>query len=125
MAIVLFGVALPRIALILRGRAPIDGFPTHERHGGERYRRTLRAHANAIENLPLLAAVVLIAAEIGLSDPTFDLLACAVVPARVVQTVAHISSGSRPAIAVRGAGYAVQMACIAGMVFSIVAFATR
>ena len=123
--IVLFAIALPRVVLVLRRRARATDFPTHESHGSERYRRTLRAHANAVENLPLLTAVVLVAAVIGLHDRTFDLLACAILPARMVQSITHVASGSAPAVIIRAGAYAVQMLCIAGMLLSIVSSVTR
>jgi uncharacterized MAPEG superfamily protein len=123
--IVLFGIAVPRVSLVLRRRARPTDFPTDVPHGPERYRRLMRAHANAVENLPLLLAVVLVAAHLGVQDRTFDLLAVAILPARVVQTLAHVSSGSARAVLVRATFYAVQMLCIMGMLAIVVLNATR
>jgi hypothetical protein len=69
--------------------------------------------------------VVLVGAVLGFRDRTFDLLASVILPARVVQTVAHIASGSAPAVIVRAGAYAVQMLCIAGMLLLIVSSVTR
>ena len=52
------GIVVPRVASVLAGTAPPEGWPADVPHGSERYRRTMRAHLNCVENLPLFASVL-------------------------------------------------------------------
>ena len=53
--------------------------------------RANRAHLNALENLPLFAAVVLIGAVAGVSTPTTVLCAQIYFVARLLHAIVHIS----------------------------------
>jgi uncharacterized MAPEG superfamily protein len=107
--ILMIGVGVYRWSLILAGKAELKSFPGDEPHGAPLYRRFVRAHANCIENLPVLAAIVIAAQATDAHSPTLDILSVAVVVARIVQTSAHLSSGSNPAIAVRFSFLCVQL----------------
>ena len=100
-AILILGVGVYRWSLILAGKAELKSFPGDEPHGSPFYRRAVRAHANCVENLPVFAAIVLAEQAAGAHSPTLDVLSAVVVAARVVQTSAHLASGSNAAIAVR------------------------
>jgi len=89
--VVVCGIGGTRVGLILKGKAGPTSFPADTPHGSERYRRLMRAHANCVENLPLFAAVVLVAAVAGVTSGTIDALACVVLAARVGQTLAAIN----------------------------------
>ncbi len=114
-AILMLGVGIYRWSLILTGKAELKSFPGDEPHGSPLYRRVVRAHANCVENLPVFAAIVLAGQSAGVHSPTFDLLSAAVVPARIVQTSAHLASGSNAAIAVRFTFLSVQLAAFVWM----------
>jgi uncharacterized MAPEG superfamily protein len=103
------GVGLHRLSLIFRGRAQLADFPGDQAHGPDRYRRTVRAHANCVENLPVFAALVLTAHAAGLESAAFEALSVSVPVARLGQTLAHIASGSNFAIAVRFLFFLVQL----------------
>src|SRR5688500_4234378 len=64
--VVMGGIGLPRISAVLARRAPPKSFVEDVPHGSERYRRTMRAHANCVENLPVFAALVLMAHAIAI-----------------------------------------------------------
>jgi uncharacterized MAPEG superfamily protein len=75
----------------------------------------VRAHANCVENLPVFAAIVFAEQAAGAHSPTLDLLSAGVVAARVVQTSAHLASGSNVAIAVRFTFLSTQLAAFMWM----------
>ena len=114
-AVLILGVGVYRWSLILTGKAELKSFPGDEPHGSPLYRRAVRAHANCVENLPVFAAIVLAAEAAGAHSPTLDALSVGVVAARVVQTSAHLSSGSNTAIAVRFSFLCVQFAAFMWM----------
>ncbi|MGZ6014999.1 MAG: MAPEG family protein [Phenylobacterium sp.] len=90
LAVLAAGVGVGRWALILQGRAGPASFPGDKPHGSPAYRRAVRAHANCVENLPVLSAIVLAAAVTGLRPPGFGGLSVAVMGARVCQTLIHM-----------------------------------
>jgi uncharacterized MAPEG superfamily protein len=90
LAILGVGVGVWRWGLIFRGKAAITAFPADSPHGSPGYRRVVRAHANCLETLPVFAAVVLMAEFMHTDTHLLDLLACAVMAARVVQSCVHM-----------------------------------
>jgi len=114
-AILMAGVGVYRWSLILVGKAELKSFPGDEPHGAPLHRRFVRAHANCIENLPVFGAIVFAAEAAAARSSTLDALAVAVVAARIVQTSAHLSSGSNRAIAVRFTFLCVQLAAFMAM----------
>lgn len=118
--LLLHAILLARGVEILAGRKPINGFPGGVQHGGERYWRLNRAHANVTENLPLVAILILTATLLRIDSPTLGVLAEVALAGRVVQSLAHVASGSVPAVVVRFSGFAVQHVCFAWMLVLIV-----
>src|SRR6476619_3394027 len=78
--------------------------------------RLFRAHANAVENLPLFASVVLVAGLLGRRSVALDALAIAYVCARVGQSIVHVSPGAGLNVNVRFVFFALQLVCIVGVV---------
>jgi uncharacterized MAPEG superfamily protein len=109
--------------LVLQGRA-FNDFPAGQPHGPDFYWRLNRAHANAVENLVLFGAVVLVGAALGVSSLRLAHLAEIVVCARVLQTLFHAASGGKIAVALRFTAFATQLACIAWMIFETLQLAT-
>lgn len=70
--------------------------------------RVTRAHGNSLENLAIVASVLLYAIATHQTQIT-DGLATVVFGARVVQSLVHIASTSVPAVLVRATGFSVQM----------------
>jgi uncharacterized MAPEG superfamily protein len=83
------------------------------------YKRSTRAHANCIENLPVYGAIVFTASTVGASGWLLDALAVTVLCARVVQSTVHVSLvQTQRAVTARFSFYLVQV--IAMMVMSVV-----
>jgi uncharacterized MAPEG superfamily protein len=115
--LLLFGtVGVYRWSRILTGRAAITEFPAAVPHGQDWYRRAMRAHANCVENLPVLGAVVVAANAVGVHGGTMDLLALVYLGARVLQTATHVAlDETQAAVAVRFAFFFTQIACVLWM----------
>ena len=113
--LVLGGIGGPRISAVLRKQARPNSFNPAVPHGSERYQRSMRAHLNCVENLPIFAALVLLGGAVAIPGSLFQLTALTVLPARVLQTLAHVASGRSRAVLVRFAFYCVQLACFAIM----------
>ena len=109
--LVLVTIGAPRLTAIARKQARPNSFNAAVPHGSDRYQRSMRAHANCVENLPVFAALVLLGGSLGLQGTVFQLAAFCVLPARVLQSVAHISSGRNRAILARFAFFSVQLVC--------------
>jgi uncharacterized MAPEG superfamily protein len=104
-------IAADRTLLVLKGEMKNNAFASGIPHGTESYWRINRAHINTVENLPIFAAIVLAAWVAGMETAVFNLLATIVVSARIVQSIAHIVSGSQPATWLRTLAFAVQVVC--------------
>jgi len=83
------GVGVRRWSLIITGRSRLTDFPGDTPHGSPDYRRAMRAHANCVENLPVLASIVLVATVAHLDSPVIGLLAAQTLSARILQTAVH------------------------------------
>jgi len=113
--VVLLGIGLPRIRAVVVDKARPNSFQPAVPHGSERYQRTMRAHMNCVENLPVFAALVLLGAVVELESALFQAAALTVLPARVLQSVTHIASGRNRAVLLRFAFFSVQFACFLTM----------
>jgi uncharacterized MAPEG superfamily protein len=113
-------IGLTRISAIIKKEARPNQFNPAVPHGSERYQRSMRAHMNCVENLPVFAALVLLGAQLGVQSASFQAAALAVLPARVGQSVAHVASGRNTAVLVRFTFFSVQLLCFAWMLTSIV-----
>ena len=116
----LVGIAAMRVSKVVAGQAGPGDFPAGVQHGSDFYWRWNRAHANCLENLPIFGAVVLAAAAAGFASPGFDTCARVFMGARIGQSVAHISSGSAPAVNIRFGFYLVQFGCVIAMALMLV-----
>lgn len=114
--VLLIGVGVRRWLLIFSGRAALTSFPGDTAHGSPAYRRAVRAHANCVENLPVFAAIVLVASAARLSPPNFSALSVAVVGARFLQTTVHmILPENNATIAMRFTFFLVQVLAMIAM----------
>jgi len=112
----LVGVGIVRWSQILTGRKRLDEFPADVPHGSARYRRAMRAHANCVENLPVLGAVVVAIDVTGIHLATLDALAVLYLAARVLQTITHVALDETPTtVGVRFAFFFTQIVCVAWM----------
>jgi uncharacterized MAPEG superfamily protein len=106
-------VGVYRWSRILTGRASVAEWRADVPQGCEWYQRSMRAHMNCVENLPLFAALVVALMATGLQSSTIDALAITTLVARVGQTVVHITAPpSNPSAALRFALFLVQVVCM-------------
>jgi uncharacterized MAPEG superfamily protein len=119
--ILLLSVGVYRWSRILRGRQGISEFSADGAGGADWYKRATRAHANCIENLPVFAALVYAVRACGVEHPAVNLLCVAIVVARVVQSLVHVSVPQTDrVVSVRFTFYFVQFLCFSGLVALIV-----
>lgn len=104
---------------VFGGRKKMNEFPGGVQHGTERYWRLYRAHANTVENLPIVAILVLTGTLLHVATPLFDKLPAIALCARVVQSIVHVASGSVAATTLRFTAFATQYVCFAVMAAEI------
>ena len=102
---------------ILFSKARIASFRSDRLEGEDWYRRGTRAHANCVENLPVFGAIVLVISAIGVNGPMVDSLSTAVLIARILQSLVHVSHVQTDAfVAVRFSFFSVQLACFLALI---------
>jgi uncharacterized MAPEG superfamily protein len=113
MLVLLFVMVNQRGLLVLSGKMRVNAFAPDGSNTPEGFgRRLVRAHANCVENLPLLFAVLLYALATGNTSIT-DGLAVLLLAARVFQSVMHLISTSPIFVWLRFAGFLVQLLIVA------------
>ena len=114
-------VGVYRWIAILLGRQRIGAFRSDQLEGDDWYRRSVRAHANCIENLPVFGAIVLALHVSGISGPTVDRLCIAVLAARLVQSTIHVSHVQTDAfVSVRFSFFCIQLVAFLALIILIV-----
>lgn len=117
--LLLLPVMLTRTFKVLSGQSKANEFPADLPHGSDAYRRATRAHLNSVENLPVFASVVLVAAVSSIQSPLLDVAAIVVLGGRIVQSTTHLISISPAAVTIRYTFFVVQYAAIVTMAFEI------
>ncbi len=84
-------VGVYRWSRILTRRVPIHDFRADHVEGEDWYKRAMRAHANCLENLPVFGAIVFALYVGGVSSATGNVLAVAVLAARIAQSLVHVA----------------------------------
>jgi uncharacterized MAPEG superfamily protein len=97
-----------RSKMVLTGEVPANGFNPDNSNLSPFMQRLARAHANCLEGLPIFGGLLLVAVVAGQAQIT-DPLACAMLGARVVQSLIHLASTSPAAVTARFTAFAVQM----------------
>lgn len=114
-------VGVYRWSRILSGRASVAEWRADVPQGCEWYQRSMRAHMNCVENLPIFAALVVALMATGLQSPLIDTFAITTLVARVGQTVVHIMAPpSNPSAALRFTLFLVQVICMIAIGTAIV-----
>lgn len=109
-------VGLYRWGHILTGRASVSEWNPDLPQGSDWYRRSMRAHMNCVENLPVYGAIVLAIVASGAEGPLLNTLALVMMGARVLQTIVHI--GTQPTeltASLRFTFYLLQVICMIAM----------
>lgn len=125
LTLVVVTIGGPRLTAIARKEAKPNSYNPAVPHGSERYQRSMRAHVNCVENLPVFASLVLLGGSLGVTGGWFQLAAFCVLPARVLQSVAHVASGRNRAVLARFAFFCVQLVCFVIMAAVLAAHALR
>lgn len=108
--VLIAGVGAYRFKQVFSGKAKPADFPGGVIEGDPYYCRSIRAHANCLENLPVFAALVLIAAVVQIDMPRLDQLAIAVLLARIGQSLIHLALPvSNTTVQIRGLLFIVQI----------------
>ncbi|RMF12657.1 MAG: MAPEG family protein [Candidatus Dadabacteria bacterium] len=112
----MLGIVSTRSVMVLSGKRAANDFPADRPHDGPPlYQRLLRAHLNCVENLPLFAAVTLLAISIevtGLTDGPAQLY----LGARILQSLTHLIGTSALLVQVRFAFFLVQIGALLTMI---------
>ncbi|NNF67973.1 MAG: MAPEG family protein, partial [Gammaproteobacteria bacterium] len=102
----------------LKGEKPANSFQPDGKDVSAFSNRLCRAHANCYENLPLFAAVILLALVMGRNGIT-DPLALWFLGARVAQSVAHLVSTDNRVVLLRFTFFLLQWLILAYWVFRL------
>lgn len=114
-------IGVYRWSLILAGRVPVNGFRADQPEGADWYKRSMRAHANCIENLPVFGAIVLALHVSATSGPVVDAASIGVLAARVMQSLVHVCLPQTSAVvAVRFSFLLVQLFCLFALIAMMV-----
>ena len=109
-------VGIYRWGLVFAGRAQVKEFRADQIEGSDRYRRSMRAHMNCVENLPVYGAIVLVIVVSGAQSTMLDILALTLIGARIVQTLIHVSREQTNLLAyLRFAFFFIQLICMFSM----------
>lgn len=120
-ALLLFTVGVYRWSQILSRRVAINEWRADEVEGSEFYKRAMRAHANCVENLPVFAVVVLSLNAFQASTELTAFASVAIVGARILQSVLHVSFAQTEVIAsLRFVTFFAQLVLMGMIVFAIV-----
>ncbi len=119
--LVVGGIGVTRISQVMKRQARPNSFDPSVPHGSERYQRSMRAHVNCVENLPVFAALVLLGSTLGVTGASFQAAAFIVLPARVLQSSVHIASGRNRAVLARFGFFSVQLVCFGVMIALLIA----
>jgi uncharacterized MAPEG superfamily protein len=125
MGLLVCTIGYTRVSKVMRREARPNAFNAAVPHGSELYQRCMRAHLNCIENLPIFGALVWLGSATGVTGSLFQIAALLVLPARVGQSIAHISSGRNRAVLIRFYFYCAQLLCFAVLAALVIARALR
>lgn len=105
-----FTVGVYRWGHVFFGTAGVGDFKADDVQGADWYRRSMRAHANCVENLPVFGAVVFALHAANAGGPLVDGVAITVLVARLCQSVVHVSvEQSNRVVAVRFTFFLTQL----------------
>lgn len=114
-------IGVYRWSRILTGRSPIKEFRADQIEGADWYRRSMRAHANCIENLPVFGSIVFALYVSQLSGATVSYLCVTVLVARVMQSLVHVCLPQTNTVAaIRFAFFFAQIVCFVTLIVMIV-----
>jgi uncharacterized MAPEG superfamily protein len=118
-------IGVYRWSRILTGLTPIKDFRADQIEGADWYRRSMRAHANCIENLPVFGSIVFAIYASQLSGAAISYLCITVLVARVMQSLVHVCLPQTNTVAaMRFMLFFVQIVCFVTLIVMVVRHAT-
>lgn len=114
-------VGVYRWTRILLGRVAIREFRADRVEGEDWYRRSMRAHANCVENLPVFGAIVFALYVAGADGSAINFLSISVLVARLAQSLVHVCFvQTNTVVAVRFAFFFVQLVSFFALIVMVV-----
>lgn len=119
MLVLMLMYAFPRVPLILTGKKKVEAYSRSAPNTDPAFlMRAQHAHANCVENFPIFAAVVVVAALMQKSA-VVDALAAYVLYARIAQSSIHLVSASFVPVLLRATFFLVQVGLILWMIWQL------
>lgn len=113
-------VGIYRWSRILTGRVAIRTFRADQVEGEDWYKRAMRAHANCVENLPVLGAIVFALYASGVAGTAVNIAAIAILAARIMQSLVHVCLvQTNRVVSVRFSFFFVQAVCFLWLIATI------
>jgi uncharacterized MAPEG superfamily protein len=112
-------VLLARMMMMLREGKKMNEFPGGVQHGSPGYWRLYRAHMNIIENLPIVLPSLWLYYAFATPAGIWLWLPLIALGGRILQSLAHMASGSVAAVTVRFTGFMTQNLCVGAMLFIV------
>ena len=110
LALLLTTVGAYRLSRVFRGRAGMGAFRADQVEGQDWYVRSMRAHANCVENLPVFAVLVYALRASGIVDPAVDPVCAVILAARIPQSLVHVCFAQTDrVVSVRFAFFCIQL----------------
>ena len=120
--LLLVTVGIYRWSRILTGRVPIREFRADQVEGKDWYKRSMRAHANCVENLPVFGAIVFALYAGHIASATVNVLAVAILAARIMQSLVHVCLvQTNTVVSFRFGFFFVQIVCFLWLIAVITA----
>ena len=114
-------IGVYRFSRILTGRMPAQGFRADQVEGEDWYKRSMRAHANCVENLPVFGAIVLALYASGVGGAAVNYLSTGILVARIIHSLIHVCFVQTHAVvAVRFTFFFIQLAGFLALIAMIV-----
>ena len=115
-------VGVYRWSRIVTGRVAIRDFRADQVEGADWYKRSMRAHANCVENLPVFGAIVFALYAGNVGGSLVDALARTVLIARIIQSLVHVCFVQTNTVTwLRFVFFFVQIVCFIWLMVIIVA----
>ena len=114
-------VGIYRWSRILTGRVPMSAFRADQVEGEDWYKRSMRAHANCIENLPVFGAIVFVLHVSGTVGSMIDALCIIVLVTRILQSLIHVCfAATNTMVGIRFAFFLPQLICFLILIVMII-----
>lgn len=120
LVLLLATIGVYRWSRIFRGHAQVAEFRADRVEGADWYLRSMRAHANCVENLPVFGAIVFAMHVAGVGGAVVDAITIGILVARVAQSLIHVCMVQTNVVAaVRFAFFFAQFAGFVALILNV------